>query len=214
MKEMSARTRKHASSIAIAWAVMVTCVVAEPPAATPSPSPTPEAHLRLNIEEHAQASAGSIPDIPRFETEVVGRTPQEMLQRFLDGGELECGPTTGGAPTVADTRAYREHPSPSVDFMPLVQALFKAAKGLGPDRFFLYRVARRDGNSYLVREGRMPASQLYEPGAMLELVAAFPDRATATRAWRRMERGFKTPVAPASSPAAQWATTNCTPGHK
>jgi hypothetical protein len=66
---------------------------------------------------------------------------------------------------------------------------------MGPDRYFLYKMTRPDGVHYILHEGRLPESQLLLPGAILEPIAAFPDRATATRAWRRMQRGFKTPVA-------------------
>ena len=185
---------------------------------TPSPSPSP---LALDVEKHVEevlaeeASKGT----PRFETtiEVVGKSPQIMLERFFGGVDLECGPVGsvppgGGAPTVAETRAFRPHPSPSVDFAALGRAVAQKLKGKGPEKYFLYRVHSKNGEKYLLREGRVPASWLDSlPGTRFDLVAAFPDLDSGVKGWKRMERGFPSPVSPDAPPPEPWATTTCRP---
>jgi len=186
--------------------------------ASPTPSPSP---LTLDVEKHVdqvlaeEASKGT----PRFETtiEVVGKSPQIMLERFFGGVDLECGPVGsvppgGGAPTVAETRAFRPHPSPSVDFAALGRAVAKKLKGKGPEKYFLYRLLSKGGEKYLLREGRLPASWLDSlPGTRFDLVAAFPDLDSGVKGWKRMERGFPSPVSPDVPPPEPWATTTCRP---
>ena len=186
--------------------------------ASPTPSPSP---LTLDVEKHVdevlaeEASKGA----PRFETtiEVVGKSPQIMLERFFGGVDLECGPVGsvapgGGAPTVAETRAFRPHPSPSVDFAALGRAVAKKLKGKGPETYFLYRLRGKGGEKYLLREGRLPASWLDSlPGTTFDLVAAFPDLDSGVKGWKRMERGFPTPDSPNAPPPEPWATTTCRP---
>jgi hypothetical protein len=111
---------------------------------------------------------------------------------MLEGFDPLCGPRDmGGAPTVTDMGPYRPHlttPLFSVDVLKLIADLKKS----GPDRFFLYRVSRADGVTYAVYDHRLPWDQLLLPGVVLEPIAAFPDRATATHAWWRLMRGFAT----------------------
>ena len=193
-------------------------------AQTPSPTPSPSP-LTLDVEKHVdqvladEASKGT----PRFETtiEVVGKSPQIMLERFFGGVDLECGPlgsvpAGGGAPTVAETREFRPHLAPSADFGAVIaavgQAVAKKLKGKGPERFFLYRVHNKDGDRYLLREGRVPASWLDTlPGTRFDLVAAFPDLDSGVKGIKRMERGFPTAVSPSVPPPEPWATTTCRP---
>lgn len=176
------------------------CAAASAASATSAPaaSATPLPRLVLDVDRHVQQAAEG--ERPRFRIEVTGRTPQRAFEEHLQGFDTLCGPGGGGAPTVADMKPYRPNAiSPatvSVDILKVIADL----KKVGPDRFFLYRMTRPDGVSYIVREGRFPESQLLLPGAILEPIAAFADRATATRAWRRMERGYKTPVAPEIKP--------------
>jgi len=190
--------------------------------ASPTPSPSP---LALDVEKHVdqvlaeEASKGT----PRFETtiEVVGKSPQIMLDRFFGGVDLECGPIGsvppgGGAPTVAETRAFRPHLPPSADFGALIAALGQAVaqklKGKGPEKFFLYRIRSKDGERYLLREGRLPPSWLDSlPGTRFDLVAAFPDLDSGVKGWKRMERGFPSAVSPSAPPPEPWATTTCRP---
>ena len=170
-------------------------------AASPTPSasatPTPSPRLRLDIDRHVDRLVN--PGVPRFEVEVERRTPQEAFEEHLKNFNTTCGPAIGGAPTVADMAPFRPHGPPggfSVDITRLIRDL----KNSGPERYFLYRVTKPEGVSYLIHEGRLPWSQLMQPGATLEPIAGFADRGTATRAWRRMERGYRTPLYDAPPP--------------
>lgn len=188
-------------------------------AQTASPTPAPR-RLVLDVDRHVdqllaeEARKGT----PRFETtiEVVGKSPQIMLERFFGGVDLECGPggapPGGGAPSDIEMRAVRPHPSPYVDFAALGRAVAEKLKGKGPERYFLYRVHAQEQIHYLLREERVPPSWLQAlPGTTYELVAAFPDLDTAVRGWKRMERGFSSPVAPSAPPPPPWQTTTCRP---
>lgn len=195
---------------------------ADPAAGQSPPTPAP-GRLKLDIDRHVaqrlaeEARKGT----PRFETgvEVVGKSPRIMLERFFGGADLECtpggAPPGGGAPSHIEMREARWHPSPSADFqaalLKLITEVFRD-KMEGPDRYFLYRVRGKDGVSYLLREGRVPDPLLYRtPGTTYELIEAFPDRKSGARAWRRMERGFPTVVAPSAPPPADWQTSTCRP---
>ena len=190
------------------------------PPATPTPSPS-ASPFTLDVEKHVDQvlaeQAGK--DTPRFETtiEVVGKSPQIMLERFFGGVDLECGPlgsvpAGGGAPTVEETRPFRPHLSPSVDFAALGRAIAQKLKGKGPEKFFLYRVRSKNGEKYLLREGRVPASWLDSlPGTTFDLVAAFPDLDSGVKGWKRMERGFPTAEGSNAPPPQPWATTTCRP---
>jgi hypothetical protein len=155
--------------------------------------------------------------LPRFQTsvEVVAMTSQDALERFFGGVDLECGPVPGGAPTEMEMRAVRVRPSPYADFLALGRVLAEKLKrgNRGAASFFLYRVRRQDQVSYLVRHARVPAEWVTGiNGATFELVETFADAEGATRAWRRMERGFATPVRTTSaSPPPPWVTTSCRP---
>ena len=161
------------------------------PAATPRPTPTAVARLHLDVDqavrEHLEHD-----ELPRFEMEVVGHTPQAMFEMHLRGYNGECGATGGGAPTTTDMRGIR--PQPAQGGMDILKLLADFKK-MGPDRYYLYRATAPGRVTYLVREGRMPAAQLFQDGLVLEMIRGFHDAATATRAWRRLERGYKTAVA-------------------
>lgn len=184
-----------------------------PPAPSPTPTPTPQPRLDQQAEKVLDEKERS--DLPRFESsiDVEGESPQSILDRRLRGFDLECGPTGGGAPGEAETRAVRPHPSPSADLLALGKLIAGKAKGKGPERFFLYRVRRGDGVGYALREGRMPDSEFYNTtGASFELFETFSDVSQATAALRRMERGFDTAVSPDTrSPTPPWATSPCRP---
>jgi hypothetical protein len=153
--------------------------------------------------------------VPRFETsiEVQGKSPQEILKQQFKGLDLECGPTGGGAPTEVETREFRPHQAPSLDFVALARAFAEKFKGKGPDRYYLYRIHRRGGLSYTLRDEPMPASELYgAEGASFELVDSFSDIDSARRGWERLERGFETTArADPGSPVPLWATSPCRP---
>lgn len=175
--------------------LFVGLLCAPTPAAPQIPEATPMPRLVLDIDRHVQELGDG--NAPRFRIEVTGRTPQQAFEEHLQGFDTLCGPGGGGAPTLADMKGYRPNVIPPTLFsVDLIKALADLKK-MGPDRYFLYRMVRSDGvTSYIVRDGRLPESQLLMPGAKMEPIAAFADRATATHAWRRMERGFKTPEAP------------------
>jgi hypothetical protein len=158
---------------------------------------------------------------PRFTThvEVVGKSPQLMLNRFFGGIEYDCtpggAPPGGGAPTHVEMREARWHPSPTADFegalLKLLGAVFKD-KTRGEDRYFLYRVKSKDGVSYLLRDGRLPERVLYAtPGTTYELVQGFPNPKDGAKALWRLERGFATAESPDAPPPADWQTSTCRP---
>jgi hypothetical protein len=216
--------RRIVVALAIAMTLGGPAAVPGAPPASPSPSPSPSP-LTLDVEKHVdqvlaeEASKGA----PRFETtiEVVGKSPQIMLERFFGGVDLECGPIGslppgGGAPTVAETREFRPHPPPTADFGALIaavgQAVAKKLKGKGPEKYFLYRVHSQNGEKYLLREGRVPASWLDTlPGTRFDLVAAFPDLDSGVKGWKRLERGFPTVEGSNAPPPQPWQTTTCRP---
>ena len=164
-------------------------------AVSPAATPTPAPRLQLDVDRHVERLLN--PGVPRFEVEVTVRTPQEALREHFRGFQV-CGGGGPSAPTVAEMAPHRPQgpTAVSVDILKLISDLQKS----GPDRFFVYRVTKAEGVSYLVREGRLPWSQLTAPGATLEPIAAFPDRASATQAWRRLERGYPSPLVPRSDP--------------
>ena len=176
-----------------------------------------ERHVDQVLEE--EAKKGGL----RFETtiEVVGVSPQIMLERFFGGVDLECGPVGsaprgGGAPTVEESREFRPHLSPSADFGALIaavgQAVAKKLKGKGPEKYFLYRVRSQNREKYLLREGQVPPSWLDTlPGTTFDLVAAFPDLDAGVRGWKRMEKGFEKPTSPDVPRPQPWQTTTCRP---
>jgi hypothetical protein len=194
--------------------------VEQPPAAE-QPKPARARRLVLDIDKHVEKKLEEEARIapPRFEEsiEVVARTPQVLLQRFFGGVDLECGPGGGGAPGVEEMRGYRPHTGPTADLMALAMALAgkvkdKLGKGKQDPRYYLYAVRRAGAVNYALREDRVPDSWFYNfPGVSFELVDSFPDRNCAVSAWRRMERGFGTPVAPKVEAVPQWATAPCRP---
>lgn len=192
-------------------------------AQSPSPTPTPApGRLRLDIDRHVEQRLAEEDrkGTPRFETqvEVVGKSPQMMLDRYFGGVDLECTPAAappgGGAPTHVEMREARWHPSPSADLQAAILKLADLIKGKKdqPERYFLYRLRGNSGVSYILREGRAPHTLLYaNPETTFELVAGFPDLGSGTRALRRLEHGFSTPVGPAAPPPAAWQTSTCRP---
>jgi hypothetical protein len=189
---------------------------APPPGASPSPSPAADSKrkpLQLDIDRQVDQVLQRH-ELPRFETsvEVVGTPPEVMLQRHLKGFDMECGPA-GGPPTEAEMREVRNHMAPSADFLALGNYLLgKLVKSRPPDRFFLYRILRPTGVTYTLRPDRLPVSLMYQTTAVFELVESYADLETATRAWRRLERGGdpRVPRDPAS-PMPPWVTAPCRP---
>jgi hypothetical protein len=190
---------------------------AEASAGGPQASPAPP-RLRLDVDRQVGERLDKDRDVPRFETqvEVVGKSPQAMLNRFFGGVDLECGPAAaappgGGAPSEIESREARLHPSPTADFVGLARAIADKLRRPGADRYFLYRRTAGSDVSYELREGRLSASSLYLPGTTYELVDAFPDAASGTKALHRMERGFVSPRGPDVPPPQPWQTSTCRP---
>jgi hypothetical protein len=188
-------------------AVVVSAAVAAEPTATPvAPAPRPTsdppstptpASLRLDIDRHVEEMLDR--EVPRFRTEVVGRTPQEALEQQFHAFDTLCGAADRGAPNILDMAGQRPHLSPVLDLTQIITLLaqegIKLLRKSDVDRFFVYHVARAGGGHFIVHDGRLSAAELYPPGAVVELVASFPDEKIATRAWWRLEHGYKTPVA-------------------
>lgn len=192
---------------------------AQTPEPAPEPTPIPASpRLRLEIDRLVKERLEK-EELPRFETqvEVVGKSPQVMLERFLRGIEYDCrpagAPPGGGAPTHIEMRAARWHPSPSADFQAaLIKLIGHALKGKsrGEDRYFLYRVSAKGDVSYLLREGRLPEAVTYAtPGTTYELIKAYADKESGATGWRRMERGFASPEGSNAPPPADWQTSTC-----
>ena len=130
---------------------------------------------------------------PRFETslEVVGRPPDIALAEQLQEFDLECGPA-GGPPTANESMEFRPHPAQSLDLAALARALSGTLGNPGPPRYFLDRVRGQGEVEYLLRDGEIRMAPGQQPTTAFELVASFPDLASAIQGFRRMSRGFDT----------------------
>lgn len=173
----------------------------------------PPRRLELDVERHVERVLEKDHRL-RFEerVEVVARSPQQLLQRFVEGAELDCEPAGVGAPTELEMRDVRPGPAPYVDLLALAGAALAQLKKKGPPRFFVYRVTRGGKASYLVREGEGPKGGPAGPGGVsIELVDSFPDRKSALAAWQRLERGLKGPPTEASPPPP-FLSSACRPG--
>lgn len=190
-----------------------------PPAAEPavslSATPSPGS-LRLAIDKAVDEALEK--GMLRFEdnVEVEGRTPQEALEAFLRGFDLECGAPQRGAPTDAETRAQMRAQRPStpyqVDFVPLLTKLQEKMSKRGPARYYIYRILKDDGLSYRLRDSPMPMSQIYNtPAARFELVAQAQDLKGATEAFWRLERGLPPARSGDDSRPSPWLDWNCRP---
>jgi hypothetical protein len=165
--------------------------------------------------------------MPHFETsiEVVGKSPQVMLERFFGGVDLECAPggapKGGGAPTEIEMREVRAREvgvpnTPYVDFATIAMYLTQKLKPKGKEaeRYFIYRVTTQGRVTHVLRAERIPPSLLFGvPGTIYELIATFPDIGSAVGGWKRIEHGFASAVGPSSSPPPPWQTTTCRPKH-
>ena len=189
------------------------------PSATPGPAPSQPFHLDLDrhVDEAVKKLEG---DLPRFQesVEVIGKTPQVMIERFFGGLDLECGPAVGGAPTDVETREFRPHTAPTADFLSLATALAQMFKSKGKGkpgtaRYFLYRIRHGHEVTYSLRDGRVPDSWFYNTsGTTYELLETFDDPKAAAQAYLRMERGFAVPVPTTSSYATPvYQTIPCRP---
>lgn len=194
---------------------------------TTEPSPAPKAdadkkppatrrRMKIDVEKQVERVLAEEEKAapPRFETtvDVEGKSPQVAVERSLHGTDLDCARTPGGPPNEVDMRAVRRTPPTSVDFAALAGFLSKKVKGKGPNRYFVYRQRRADGmTTYALRETRVSEAAFYNTeGVTFELVEAFPDRESATRLWRRLERGQSASApSPTATPPPPWALTTC-----
>ena len=181
--------------------------------ARPTARPTPRAPIRTQIDAHVDELVEKQENVPRFQTsvDVLGRSPQDVVDRYFRGFDVECGPPSGVPTHVEMREAARYAPPPTLDFLALGQALARALASGGQDRFFLYRVHQKEGVSYVLREGPMPTVALHVAGADYELVRAFPTREEGARAWRQLERGQAVTAMPDATPIPDWIKTNCRP---
>ncbi len=196
-----------------AWACALLLVAGCAGAAEPE-KPKPRKRLKLDVERHVEKVLKRDDDRLRFETqvEVVAKTPDELLARFVEGADLDCEPAGVGAPTELEMREVRPGPAPYFDVLALANAALKKLKSRGREKFFLYRVTSAGRVRYVVRESEAPKGwQIGPGGTVTELVAGYPDRNSATEAWRRLERGVNKP-APDASPPPPFLASNCKPG--
>jgi hypothetical protein len=188
------------------------------PSATSSPSPagSPQAEaprrLRLDIDKHVEDVMQSRDDgTPRFResVDVLGRPPDVVLEEQLREFDLECGPGIG-PPTHVESREFRPHSAPFMDWSALAKYLAGVVSQPGPPRYFLYSIQRPGGLEYLLREGRLTLAPGQQPIPELQLVGNFPDLASAVRGFQRMERGFGDPQRTDSTdPAPPWSSAPC-----
>jgi hypothetical protein len=196
------------------WICAVLLLLAQaPPSPSPSPSPAPEQprRLRLDIERHVDTVMRDRGGQPRFEesVDVLGRAPDVALAEQLRDFDLECGPSSG-PPTAVESREFRPHGAPALDLAALARSLAGALSQPGPPRYFLYRLRGAAGPDYLLREGQLTVAPGQQPVTSFELVASFPDLASAVQGFRRMERGFGDAVrADAGEPPPPWASVPC-----
>jgi hypothetical protein len=188
--------------------------------AVPSPSPSPSAsppppgvprRLRLDIEKHVDSVMQDHGGTPRFEEslEVLGRPPDVVLEEQLREFDLECGPGIG-PPTHVESREFRPHVAPFMDWSALAKYLAGVVSKPGPPRYFLYSIQRPGGLEYLLREGALTLAPGQQPVTALEFVGSFPDLASAVRGFQRMERGFADPArGDATDPAPPWSSAPC-----
>jgi hypothetical protein len=186
------------------------------PTPTPRPSSSPASRppLKLDVEQHVEKVMEDHADDLRFEDEVdvTGRAPEAALAQHFREFDLECGPAGGGPPGHVESREARPHMSPYVDMVALAKLLAGlGSKGKGPERYFLYRLNRGETAVFTVREARLTSAEGMAVGGTFELVETFADLGSAVRAWRRMERGFGTPIGSDAAPPPPWATTTCRP---
>jgi hypothetical protein len=163
-----------------------------PTTAQQSP-PEEKGSLREGIERRlADIESGKTPIPPgatktpdgvtlRFETsiEVRGRTPEELLSRYLDLERLHEG-ATSGPPLPHETRDFRPSPAESVDLLGFLKWLGDKVGSKEP-RYFVYEASGPRGRWRWLREGPLPPETLPPPGLAFELVGAFPDLSEARR---------------------------------
>jgi hypothetical protein len=112
-----------------------------------------------------------------------------------------------------------------VDFLgpaKLLRRKLKARSSKEP-RYFLYAVRRKvepgarpgggESVAYVVRDGALPEDvRSSVPGTAWELIAGFVDRAEATEAFLRLQRGFGSPTrARLDDPLPPWVAATCRP---
>ena len=222
---MARRTLVRASSalfLAAPLAAASAQQTSTPNPASESPLAPSAAPLTLDIQSHVDEIVARelAKGLPRFEEAIEVRDRlQEAIEGHLRGVDLECGASESGPPTADETRRYRSTSiPPHADFLALGKVLYKGVQRLiGPrkPRFFLYAVrrGRAERVGYVLRDGPVSDStRAAVPGASWELVASFRDRAEASAALRRLERGFATPQrAHEDGRLPPWVASTCRP---
>jgi hypothetical protein len=176
------------------------------PVATPTPAPL--FRLKLDVDRHVE-HRHSEPALLRFagSVEVVGRAPEAALEQSLRSFDFGCGPPTG-VPTFTEMRELQHRPGPYLDYLALAR-LLKTALSPKKERFFIYRMITPHGESYILREERMPVSMMYGKDVTYEMVNGYRERSAAVRAWRALERGDKPSPESNATPPPPWSTTTC-----
>ena len=139
-------------------------------------------------------------DLLRFEDsiEVIGSSPEALLGRFLAGQGLRYGPTLPGAPTVQETEEHRPGPTQGANFLPVLDWLARKARGQSDamPRFYVYELHDRDGRWPLLRDRPMASRGFGNAGLTWTLVGAFPDWASAQRAYEELRAECRAPGVP------------------
>jgi hypothetical protein len=112
--------------------------------------------------------------------------------------EDDCPATPEETIPASEMRDGRPRPSPALNLFGLAKSIVRAVKKKGRAQYYVYRSESAGLARFVVRKGPMPDAERYRPGIEVELVNAFPDRDSATRAWQSLQQGGRG-VEPASS---------------
>jgi hypothetical protein len=156
----------------------------------------------LKLERLETAADPTLSALPHFEdhTEVQGQTPATAWERHMKGFDAVNGPTFGSAPTVSEIHEASENaiwkadygPRPqTIDYLALIVAALSKLKGHGPPRYFLYTVKRGAMIEPVLREARVPAQEMYLPGAVYEPVGEFADMDNARHAFNVLAEALR-----------------------
>jgi hypothetical protein len=139
---------------------------------------------------------GERSDLPRFEEsiEVIGRSPEALLGRFLTRDELKRTRALSSAPSVQETQEYRPGPTQGANLMPVLDWLARKARGPSnaTPRFYVYELLGRDGRWPVLRDRPLASSGFGTAGLTWTLVGAFPDWASARRVYEELRAECRT----------------------
>jgi hypothetical protein len=148
-----------------------------------SPPARPAAdRLRLDVEARVECALRRDPASGLLRREeqidVIGHSPEALLQRFLKPESIRGAPPQDPAP---GQPGYG-----SVNLVPLVQALIsKLSGGGGP--FYLYLLTTPRGSTGELREEPIPAGSLVRTGAVYEPMGTYRSAREALAALHQLE---------------------------